>query len=132
MVEKNSGMQLVYKGLQDAPQEQQEAQLVETINQILLHEKNTNEINRKTKLKDNYSMPTMDSIADYLEQKYNKDCDVPVNIIRVWSKAHKDTSVSVDGWLIHEILDTFKGFVEMVKQRSLGERFLGKNKQDVK
>ena len=45
------------------------------------------------------------------------------------SKSYKDISVSVNGWLISNILDTFKGFVEMVKQRSLGDRLTGKNKE---
>jgi hypothetical protein len=131
MSDKNKGMQNVYQGLQDANIDKQEAQLIETINNILHHESDTKNINRKTKLNDNYSIPTMDSIADYLELKYKKDCDVPVKIIRIWSKAHKDVSVSVDGWLISSILDTFKGFVEMVKQRSFGDRLTGRNKNNV-
>ena len=65
-----------------------------------------------------------------LEKKYGKDSDVMVTIIRTWSKSHKDVSVSVNGWLISSILDTFKGFVEMVKQRSFGDRMLGRNKGD--
>ena len=128
MSEKNKGMQPIYKGLQDSDIDKQEAQLIETINNILHHEKDTKDINRKTKLKDNYSMPTMDSIADYLEDKYKKDCDVPIKVIRTWSKAHKDTSVSVDGWLISSVLDTFKGFVEMIKQRSFADRLTGRNR----
>jgi hypothetical protein len=130
MSNKNSGMQYTYKGLQDANVDKEEVQLIETINNILNHEKDTKDINRKTKLSDNYSMPTMDSIADYLELKYKNDCDVPVKIIRTWSKAHKDTSTSVGGWLIINILDTFKGFVEMIKQRSFGERLTGRGKED--
>jgi hypothetical protein len=104
--------------------------MIETINNILKHEKSTNDINRKTNLKDSYSMPTMDSISHYLNKKYGKDADIICLVIDKWSKAHKDVSVSVDGWLIDKILDTFKGFVEMVKQRSFGDRLLGKNKNE--
>jgi hypothetical protein len=128
MSEQNKGMQAIYDGLQDSDLQKKEAELIETINNILKHEKDTKNINRKTKLSDNYSMPTMDSIADYLEAKYHKDSDVMVTVIRTWSKSHKDVSVSVNGWLIEKILDTFKGFVEMIKQRSLGDRFTGRNK----
>ena len=130
MVEQNKGMQPVYDGLQDE-YAKKEAELIETINNILKVENVTSDINRKTNLKDAYALPTMDSIADYLECKYKNDCELPVNIIRTWSKAHKDVSVSVNGWLIDKILDTFKGFVEMVKQRSFGDKMLGRNK-DVK
>jgi len=129
MSNKNNGMQNIYDGLQDAEMSKQEAQLVETINNILKHEKDTKNINRKTKLTDNYAMPTMDSISDYLELKYGKDADIIYGVIRTWSKSHKDVSVSVNGWLISSVLDTFKGFVEMIKQRSFGDRLMGKNKE---
>ena len=72
----------------------------------------------------------MDSISHYLNKKYGNDADVLYLIIDKWSKSHKDVSVSVNGWLIEHILDTFKGFVEMVKQRSLGDRLTGRNKGD--
>jgi translation elongation factor EF-4 len=121
-------MQPYYEGLQDDDFNKKEVELIETINNILKHESDTKNINRKTKLTDNYSMPTMDSISDYLEKKYGKDSDVIVTIIRTWSKSHKDVSVSVNGWLINSVLDTFKGFVEMIKQRSFGDRMLGRNK----
>jgi hypothetical protein len=122
-------MQPTFEGLQDTDYQKKEAELIETVNNILKSESDTDKINRKTKLLDAYSMPTMDAIADYLELKYGtKDCDTPVKLIRLWSKKHKDVSVSVDGWLIDKILDTFKGFVEMMKQRSLGDRLMGKNK----
>jgi hypothetical protein len=130
MSEKNKGMQPIYEGLQNDEFAKKEAELIETINNILKNETDTTKINRKTKLLDAYSMPTMDSISNYLEVKYKKDADIVVKIINTWSKAHKDTSVSVDGWLISGILDTFKGFVEMMKQRSLGDRLMGKNKGD--
>jgi len=129
MSTQNKGMQPIYEGLQNDEFQKKEAELIETINNILKNESDTKKINRKTKLSDNYSMPTMDSIADYLECKYKKDSDIMVTIIRTWSKSHKDVSVSVDGWLIFNILDTFKGFIEMMKQRSLSERFLGRNKE---
>jgi len=126
----NKGMSPYYDGLQNDEFNKKEAELIETINNILKHESDTKNINRKTKLSDNYSMPTMDSISDYLEKKYGKDSDVMVTIIRTWSKSHKDVSVSINGWLISSILDTFKGFVEMVKQRSFGDKMLGRNKGD--
>jgi hypothetical protein len=129
MTNQNKGMQPIYDNLQDDEFQKKEAELIETINNILKSESDTKKINRKTKLLDSYSMPTMDSISDYLESKYKKDADIMVTIIRTWSKSHKDVSVSVDGWLISNILDTFKGFVEMVKQRSLGDKLLGKNKE---
>jgi translation elongation factor EF-4 len=128
MSNRNKGMQPYYEGLQDDDFNKKEVELIETINNILKHESDTKNINRKTKLTDNYSMPTMDSISDYLEKKYGKDSDVIVTIIRTWSKSHKDVSVSVNGWLINSVLDTFKGFVEMIKQRSFGDRMLGRNK----
>jgi hypothetical protein len=126
---KNQGMQNIYEGLQDDTMQKREAELIETVNNILKNESDTDKINRKTKLLDAYCMPTMDSIADYLEVKYHKDADITVKIIRTWSKAHKDVSVSVNGWLITSILDTFKGFIEAVKQRSLGDRLMGRNKE---
>jgi hypothetical protein len=128
MSNSNKGMQPFYEGLQDDEFSKKEAELIETINNILHHESDTTKINRKTKLLDSYSLPTMDILADYLEGKYKKDADTPIKIIRIWSKYHKDVSVSVNGWLISNILETFKGFIEAVKQRSLGDRFLGRNK----
>jgi hypothetical protein len=124
----NRGMQPTYEGLQDDNLEREKAELIETINNILKPENNTDNINRKTKVLDSYSMPTMDTIADYLELKYKKDADMLYIPIRLWSKKHKDVSVSVDGWLISGILETFRGFIESIKQRSLGDRFLGRNK----
>lgn len=133
MVEQNKGMQPIYDGLQvDTDLAKKEAELIETINNILKNESDTTKINRKTKLNDAYCLPTMDSIADYLDAKYKKDCDLPVKIIRTWSKYHKDTSVSVDGWLINGILETFKGFIETIKQRSFTDRALGRNKEVTK
>jgi hypothetical protein len=132
MSNQNKGMLPTYEGLQDSENAKKEAEMIETINQILRHEKETANINRKTNLKDSYSMPTMDSISHYLTKKYGKDADIMVLIIDKWSKGHKDVSVSVNGWLIDKVLDTFKGFVEMVKQRSLGDRLLGKNKDSEK
>lgn len=130
MPNQNKGMQNIYDGLQDDDGlKKKEAELIETINNILKHETKTKDINRKTKVLDNYSLPTMDSISDYLEKKYNKDSDIMVKIIRTWSQYHKDIAVSVDGWLIDKILDTFKGFIEMIKQRSLGDRLMGRNKE---
>lgn len=129
MSNQNKGMQPYYEGLQNDDMQKKEAELIETINNILKNETDTDKINRKTKLLDAYSMPTMDSISDYLELKYNKDSDIMVKIIRLWSKKHKDVSVSVDGWLISNILETFRGFIETVKQRSLGDRLLGRNKE---
>ena len=117
-----------YEGLQLDDSMKKEAEMIETINNILLHEKETSNINRKTNLKDAYCMPTMDSISHYLNKKYGKDADIIVQVIDKWSKGHKDVSVSVNGWLIDKILDTFRGFVEMVKQRSFGDRLMGKNK----
>ena len=128
MSNQNKGMLPTYEGLQDSENAKKEAEMIETINQILRHEKETANINRKTNLKDSYSMPTMDSISHYLNKKYGKDADIMILVIDKWSKGHKDVSVSVNGWLIDKVLDTFKGFVEMVKQRSLGDRLLGKNK----
>jgi hypothetical protein len=128
MSEQNKGMLPTYEGLQDTNIDKKEAEMIETINNILRHEKLTSDINRKTNLKDAYCLPTMDSIADYLELKYKKDADIIYKIIRTWSKAHKDVSVSVNGWLIDKVLDTFRGFVEMIKQRSFGDRMLGRNK----
>lgn len=127
MVKENEGMQPIYEGLQDADAKR-EAQLIETINNILLHEKETGNINRKTNVKDSYALPTLDTISVYLDKKYKKDADVLCNIINTWSKAHKDISVSIGGWLISGIFDTFKGFVESIKQRSLGDKLLNKNK----
>ena len=129
MSNQNKGMQNIYDGLQDSDMQKKEAELIETINNILKHETDTSKINRKTKLLDNYSMPTMDSISDYLEKKYGKDSDVMVTIIRTWSRSHKDVSVSVNGWLITGILETFKGFIESIKQRSFGDRLMGRNKE---
>lgn len=130
MSTQNKGMLPIYDGLQDDIFQKKEAELIETINNILKIETDTNKIDRKTKLLDNYSMPTMDTIADYLEIKYGKkDVDVMVKVIRTWSLNHKNVSVSVNGWLVDKILDTFKGFVEMMKQRSLGDRFLGRNRE---
>jgi hypothetical protein len=128
----NKGMQPVYDGLQDSGLDKKEAELIETINNILRNEKDTTLINRKTKLTDNYSMPTMDTISLYLNKKYGKDADIICYTINTWSKSHKDVSVSVGGWLITSILDTFKGFIEAIKQRSLGDKLLGKNKEDSK
>jgi hypothetical protein len=124
----NKGMQPYYEGLKDDDTAKKEAELIETINNILKPESDTDKINRKTKLLDSYSMPTMDTIADYLELKYKKDADMLYIPIRMWSKKHKDVSVSVDGWLIDKILETFKGFIESIKQRSLSDRFTGRNK----
>ena len=131
MSNENKGMLPTYEGLQDANIDKKEAEMIETINNILRHEKLTSDINRKTNLKDSYSMPTMDSISHYLNRKYGKDTDIICLVIDKWSKGHKDVSVSVNGWLIDKVLDTFRGFVEMVKQRSLGDRLMGKNKEDV-
>ena len=129
MSQQNKGIQPYYEGLQDDALQKKEAELIETINNILKTESDTDKINRKTKLLDAYCMPTIDSIADYLEEKYHKDSDITVKIIRTWSKSHKDVSVSVNGWLISSILDTFKGFIETVKQRSLGDKLMGRNKE---
>jgi hypothetical protein len=129
--EQNKGMQPIYEGLQDDTNIKKEAEMIETINQILRHEKETANINRKTNLKDTYSMPTMDSISHYLNKKYGRDADIMCSIIDKWSRGHKDVSVSQNGWLIDKVLDTFRGFVEMVKQRSLGDRLMGKNKDDI-
>lgn len=133
----NKGMQEVYKGLQDDNDlAKKEAELIETINNILKHEKDTKLINRKTKVTDNYSLPTLDVISYDLERKYydkndKKDLggNIMSDIINLWTKGHKDISVSINGWLIDKVLDTFKGFVETIKQRSLGDRFLGRNKE---
>lgn len=136
MSNQNKGMQPLYEGLQDAEMAKQEAQLVETINNILKHEEFTGNINRKTKVSDSYSIPTLDLVSYGLERKYyNKNDKVDLagnymsDIINFWTKEHKDISVSVDGWLIDKVLDTFRGFVEMVKQRSFGDRLLGRNKE---
>ena len=133
---RNKGMQSIYDGLQDDNLQKKEAEFVETINNILKHESETSLINRKTKVSDNYSTPTLDLIANHLEKKYynkNDKNDLAGNVmadnINTWTKSYKDISVSVNGWLISNILDTFKGFVEMVKQRSLGDRLTGKNKE---
>jgi hypothetical protein len=128
MSEKNKGMQPIYEGLQDDNFDKQQSQMIETIDNILLHEKKTGLINRKTNLKDSYAMPTMDSISHYLDKKYGKDADIMCIIIDKWSQSHKDVSVSVNGWLVDKVLDTFKGFVEMVKQRSLGDKLTGRHK----
>lgn len=125
----NKGMQPYYEGLQNNALDKKEAELIETINNILKNESDTTKINRKTKLTDSYSIPTMDSISDYLELKYGKDTDDITKIIRTWSKYHKDVSVSVEGWLISNILETFRGFIETIKQRSLGNRLFGRNKE---
>jgi hypothetical protein len=130
MAVQNQGMQPIYDGLQDDDLKKKEAELIETINNILKNESDTTKINRKTKLNDAYCLPTMDSIADYLDIKYKKDADIIVKIVRTWSKYHKDVSVSVNGWLIEKILETFKGFIESIKQRSLGDRLTGRNKGD--
>jgi ERCC4-related helicase len=129
MSEQNRGMQPIYDGLQDDSLQKKETELIETINNILKHEKDTKFINRKTNVKDSYSHPTLDSISDYLESKYKKDADIMYIIIRTWSKYNKDISVSVNGWLLDKILDTFKGFIEMIKQRSFSDRLMGKNKE---
>ena len=128
MSEQNKGMLPTYEGLQTDENVKKEAEMIETINQILKHEEKTSKVNRKTNLKDAYCMPTMDSISDYLNKKYGKDADILCLVIDKWSKGHKDVSVSVNGWLIDKVLDTFRGFVEMVKQRSLGDRLTGRNK----
>lgn len=128
MSEQNKGMQPTYEGLQNDNLQKKEAELIETINNILKHEKDTSLINRKTNLKDSYSLPTLDSISHYLDKKYGKDADIMCMIINKWSISHKDVSVSVNGWLIEKILETFKGFIEMIKQRSLGDRLSGRNK----
>ena len=128
MSEQNKGMLPTYEGLQTDENMKKEAEMIETINQILKHEEKTSKVNRKTNLKDAYCMPTMDSISDYLGKKYGKDVDIICKIIDKWSLGHKDVSVSVNGWLIDKVLDTFRGFVEMVKQRSLGDRLTGRNK----
>lgn len=140
----NKGMQHIYDGLQtDDALQKKEAELIETINNILRNEDETSKINRKTKLNDAYCLPTMDSLADYLDKKYTliekdkngkekiirNDADNLTLIIRTWSKYHKDTSVSVDGWLINGIFETFKGFIESIKQRSFTDRALGRNKE---
>jgi hypothetical protein len=126
----NKGMQPIYDGLQDDDLKKKEAELIETINNILKDESDTTKINRKTKLNDAYCLPTMDMLCDYLEKKYGKkEVDSIVYPIKKWSKYHKDTSVSVDGWLISNILDTFRGFIESIKQRSFGDRLTGKNKE---
>ena len=130
MSEQNKGMLPTYEGLQTDENAKKEAEMIETINQILKHEEKTSNINRKTKLNDAYCMPTMDSISHYLNKKYGKDADILCLMIDKWSKGHKDVSVSVNGWLIDKVLDTFRGFVEMVKQRSLGDRLMGKNKEN--
>jgi len=129
MSEINKGMLPTYEGLQDSEMAKKEAELIETINNILKHEKDTKDINRKTKLTDSYSMPTMDSISGYLKQKYGKDSDCICTVIDTWSKSHKDVSVSINGWLIQGILDTFKGFIEMMKQRSFTDRLMGRNRE---
>lgn len=126
----NKGMQPIYEGLQDSEQQKKEAEMIETINQILKHEELTSDINRKTNLKDAYCMPTMDAISFYLNKKYGNDADTICNVIDKWSKGYKDVSVSVNGWLVDKVLDTFRGFVEMVKQRSFGDKMLGRNKED--
>ena len=135
MSNQNKGMQHIYDGLQDDDLAKKEAELIETINNILRHESDTKLINRKTKVSDNYSLPTLDVISYHLERKYYDSKDkqdlgknVMSDIINLWSKGHKDISVSVDGWLIAKILDTFKGFMEAVKQRSFSDRMLGRNK----
>ena len=130
MSNQNKGMLPTYEGLQDSENAKKEAEMIETINQILKHEKETSNINRKTKLNDAYCMPTMDSISHYLNKKYGKDADIICIIIDKWSKGHKDVSVSVNGWLVDKVLETFRGFVEMVKQRSLGDRLMGRNKEN--
>lgn len=127
--QQNKGMLPIYEGLQTDDTAKKEAEMIETINNILKHEKQTGLINRKTNLKDSYSMPTMDSISAYLNKKYGKDSDVICNVINTWSQAHKDVSVSVNGWLIEKVLETFRGFVEMVKQRSFSDKLLGRNKE---
>jgi hypothetical protein len=125
----NKGMQPIYDGLQnDNDLAKKEMELIETINNILKNEPDTEKINRKTKVLDAYSLPTMDSLSNYLDMKYKKDADTITTIIKTWSKYHKDVSVSVDGWLINNILETFRGFIETIKQRSIGDRLLGKNK----
>ena len=136
MSEQNKGMQPTYDGLQDAEFQKEKAELIETVNNILKHEPDTKLINRKTKVSDNYSLPTLDVISYNLERKYydikdKKDLagNVMSDLINLWTKGHKDISVSVGGWLIEKILDTFKGFVEMVKQRSIGDRLTGRNKE---
>jgi hypothetical protein len=134
--EKNKGMLPTYQGLQNDDLQKKEAEFIETINNILKHEEDTHNINRKTKVSDNYSMPTLDLIAYNLERKYynkNDKLDLAGNVmadnINLWTKGHKDISVSVNGWLIQGILDTFKGFVEMMKQRSFSDRLMGRNKE---
>jgi hypothetical protein len=128
MNEVNKGLQPIYEGLQNSGMEKKEAELIETINNILYHEKDTKLINRKTKLTDNYSMPTLDTLSFHLNKKYGKDSDIICGIVDIWSRSHKDVSVSMNGWLISSILDTFKGFIEAIKQRSLGEKLTGQNK----
>jgi hypothetical protein len=139
MSDQNKGMLPIYKGLQtDEDINKKEAEMIETINNILKHEEDTKLINRKTKVRDNFSLPTLDLFSYNLERKYynkNDKKDLGGNImsdlINLWTKGHKDISVSVDGWLIDKVLDTFRGFVEMLKQRSLSDRFLGRNKENV-
>ena len=132
MSDKNKGMLPVYQGLQNDEFQKKEAELIETINTILKHEEKSTDIDRKTKLTDSYSMPTMDSISSYLKLKYKNDADVMCVIIDTWSKSHKNVSVSINGWLIDKVLDTFKGFVEMMKQRSFSDRLMGRNKEGSK
>jgi hypothetical protein len=139
MSNQNKGMLPTYKGLQiDEDMNKKEAEMIETINNILRHEEDTKLINRKTKVRDNFSLPTLDLISYNLERKYYNKNDkkdlggnVMSNLINLWTKEHKDISVSIDGWLIDKVLDTFRGFVEMLKQRSLSDRFLGRNKENV-
>jgi hypothetical protein len=136
MSEKNKGMLPIYQGLQDTDEQKEKAEMIETINNILKHETETTDINRKTKVSDNYSTPTLDLIAYNLERKYydkndKKDLagNVMADLINHWTKGHKNISVSVNGWLVEKILDTFKGFVEMMKQRSFSDKLLGRNKE---
>ena len=70
MSEKNKGMLPVYQGLQNDDIQKKEAEFIETINNILHHEEKTTDINRKTKVSDSYSMPTLDLLAYHLERKY--------------------------------------------------------------
>jgi len=107
MSNQNKGMQSYYDGLQDDDFNKKEAELIETINNILKHENDTKLINRKTKVSDNYSLPTLDVISYNLERKYYDKSDkkdlagnVMSDIINLWTKEHKDISVSVNGWLI--------------------------------
>jgi hypothetical protein len=136
MSQKNQGMLPVYQGLQDSDEQKEKAEMIETINNILKHEAETTDINRKTKVSDNYSLPTLDVIAYNLQRKYYNEKDtkdlagnVMSDLINKWTKGHKDISVSVNGWLVDKILDTFKGFVEMMKQRSFTDKLMGRNKE---